>query len=349
MAAVAEHRSEKPCWVTLLTKASYLPGVIILAHTLDKHRSQYPLIVQYTSSLGDEAIAALTAEGENHGRIVPMYVDLLLPRSGQENTGSVAERFNDTFTKLRAFQVYHLGYTQAAFLDADMAVFRNPDELFEIELPGREWLGANHSCVCNLDKDAWAPQEWTKHHCACTPLRGPLEVAPTPKPTDRQTYRSLNGGLFIFHPTEKLWERLIEFFNTTDKLKTYQFPDQDFLADFFNDRWQPVSWKYNALKTMRYWHPRLWSDDELVVLHYIVDKPWERQVSDKGVAGHLGRDGVTHRWWWDIYQAWTQARSNSSKDVAISKAMRKLVGQEEPFTETVPLPQKPGKPEDAEP
>jgi inositol 3-alpha-galactosyltransferase len=93
-------------------------------------------------------------EGHAHGRILPMQVDLLLPRAGQENRGSVAERFKDTFTKLRAFQVHKLGFTQAAFLDADMAVFRNPDKVFDVKLPGRNWLGANHICCYNLDKDS---------------------------------------------------------------------------------------------------------------------------------------------------------------------------------------------------
>ena len=347
MTTSANHSKEKPCWVTLVTKASYLPGVIILAHTLDKHDSNYPFVVQYTSSLGEAAIAALQAEGKNHGRIVPMEVDLLLPREGQENTGSVAERFKDTFTKLRAFEVYQLGFTQAAFLDADMAVFRDPDGIFDTELPRRDWLGANNTCCCNLDKDPWAPADWIKQNCPYTSLRGPLDVVPIPRPTDRPTYRSLNGGLFIFYPTAELWDRLLQFFNSTDKLKTYQFPDQDFLADFFRDRWQPFSWKYNAIKTMRYWHPRVWSDQELVILHYIVDKPWERPVSDKGVAGHLGRDGVTHQWWWDIYEGWVQLRSKSNEEVVVVEAVKKLVSKEEPFTEVVPLPEEPGKPEDA--
>lgn len=132
----------------------YLPSAVILAHTLDLHGSKYPLLIQHTSSLGRDAIAALTEEADNYGRIQLQYAELLLPRKDQENKGSVADCFKDTFTKLRAFQVYTLGYTRAVFLDADMAVFQNPDEIFDIELPGRNWLAANHSCVCNLDQDS---------------------------------------------------------------------------------------------------------------------------------------------------------------------------------------------------
>jgi hypothetical protein len=45
--------------VTLVTKPSYLPGVIVLAHSLDKHESVCELLVQYTLPLGDEYIQSL--------------------------------------------------------------------------------------------------------------------------------------------------------------------------------------------------------------------------------------------------------------------------------------------------
>lgn len=346
---MADNLTERSCWVTLLTRPSYLPGVIILAHTLDQHKSAHPLVVQYTSSLGDDAILALEAEAQAYDRIVPQKVELLLPPKGSENIGGVAERFKDTFTKLRAFQVYQQGYTRAAFLDADVAVFKNPDGIFDIRLPGRDWLGANHACVCNLDQDEWAPSDWQKGNCAYTPLKQPREVADFIEDGCRPTYRLLNGGMLLFHPTQELWLRMLEVFNTSDRVTTYQFPDQDFLADFFRDKWQPISWKFNALKTMRYWHPRIWSDEEVVILHYIVDKPWERPVSNKGVSGHLGRDGVTHQWWWDIFTQWKILREGRPGNEPVLRLMDRLVGCQEPFTQVVPLPQKPGSPEDVRP
>ena len=335
------------CWVTLVTKSSYLPGVIILAFTLDKQKSKYPLVVQYTPFLGKDAINVLKAEAKARGRIIPIEVELLLPRAGQENTGSVAERFKDTFTKLRAFEVYKMGYTKAAFLDADMAIFQCPDRLFDIELPARDWLGANHACVCNLDHDTWAPPEWHKGNCAYTPLTAPEGVAETPTKASRQTYQLLNGGLFLFYPCAELWGNMLDFFNSTDRLKTYQFPDQDFLADYFAYKWEPLSWRYNALKTMRYWHPRMWSDDLVVVVHYIVDKPWERKVSSDGIAGHLGRDGVTHRWWRDLYDQWV-AEEDGKNDRRVLDTVCELVDLEQPFEKRISLPQEPGRPEDVE-
>lgn len=344
-----EEIRETSCWVTLLTKPSYLPGVIVLAHTLDQSRSKYPLLILYTSSLGSEAVAALRSEGQNHARIRLHQVELLLPRQDQQNTGSVADRFKDTFTKLRAFEIFRLGYTRAVFLDADMAVFSNPDDILDIKLPDREWLGANHACVCNLDRDSWAPTEWQKGNCAYTPLTNSDQVAANITPYARPTYRLLNGGMFLLYPTEELWTRMLHFFNTSPRLKEYQFPDQDFLADFFRDKWTPLSWRYNAIKTMRYWHPRIWSDEKLVILHYIVDKPWERQPGPGGIAGHLGRDGVTHQWWWDLYHSWRALRKEDAKNMLVLNTTSKWVDTAKPFTETIPLQQEIGMPQDVQP
>ena len=339
-------RPEKRCYVTLVTSPSYLPGAIILAHSLIKHNSAYPLLIQYTSSLGKECIQACEFEASRtSGRIILQQVELLLPRPGQENTGSVAERFKDTFTKLRAFQIYKQGYTTACFLDADTAIFNeSPDTIFNTALPGPDWIGANHACVCNLDDNLWAPEDWWKGNCAYTAITSPDGVAPKITEKSRPTYHVLNSGMFLFHPSEELWNDMLKFFYASENLKTYQFPDQDFITEYFHLRWVPMSWKYNAIKTMRYWHPAMWSDQEVVVLHYIVDKPWERPVSKDGIAGHLGRDGVTHGWWWDLHREWTEEVSGSAKGKEIVlQTMQKLINTKEAITEKVPMNQEVGQ------
>lgn len=335
-------REEPTCWVTLITKPSYLPGVVVLAHSLDRHNSQYPFVVQYTDGLGHDAIAVLKNEALRSGRILPHRVSLLLPTDGSEATAgvAVAERFRDTFTKLRAFEVYKLGFARACFLDADMAVFQNPDDVFDTDMP-RDWIASTHACVCTPDPTNWAQPAWQKGNCAYTPLTNPTQVADDT--SSRPTYALLNGGLFLFYPTQELWVRMMGFFNASDRLKHYQFPDQDFLADFFRNKWKAVSWKYNAIKTHPYIHPPLWSQDVLVILHYIVDKPWERHLSDTGIGGHKGRDGYTHQWWIDMYRDWLATQSENSKTLQV---MDQLTFKEKPFTKESPLTFVPGTPAD---
>lgn len=64
---------------------------------------------------------------------------------------------------------------------------------------------------------------------------------------------------------------------------------------------------------MRYWHPDMFRDEEVRNLHYIVDKPWCKRIGSDGVAGYLGRDRATHRWWWDEYERWEQERESKSE------------------------------------
>lgn len=54
-----------------------------------------------------------------------------------------------------------------------------------------------------------------------------------------------------------------------------------------------MSWKYNAIKTMKAWHPNIWRDEEVRALHFIKDKPREKRMASDDIGGHLGRDGKT--------------------------------------------------------
>ena len=306
----------KKAWVTLLTRSSYLPGVLTLAFTLRKHGTKYPLIVVVTPSLPTTSLHALELEASYNPLIIVHPTNPLLPPNRPTNL--IAARFEDTWTKLRVFEL--TTYTTLIFLDADMTIFRNMDHAFSIVLPGKDWLAANHACVCNLDHDSWAQRDWNPHNCAYTPLRHPSALtSPTPFPSSTEakpTHRRMNSGMFIFHPSDTLWMSLLECFSTSEKLSTYKFPDQDFLDDFFADRRMSIGWQYNAIKTMRNWHENIWRDEEVRGLHYIVDKPWERRVASDGIAGYLGRDGVTHGWWWDVWEEWRAKRGGELRDIA---------------------------------
>ena len=205
----------------------------------------------------------------------------------------------------------------------------NMDEVFDIALPGDDWIVANHACVCNLDHDSWAPDNWTAENCAWTPLEHPAAlgtstpISPDEKPP--HTHTLLNGGLFLYYPSPKLWEDILATFQSSKELSTYQFPDQDFLASYFLAKWVPLSWKFNALKTMENWHPNIWRDEEVRGLHYIVDKPWEKRVASDGIGGHLGRDGKTHSWWWEVWESWRSERSGGGE---LLKGLDELVAKQ---------------------
>lgn len=306
---------ENYAYTTLVTRSSYLAGVVVLAYTLHKSGTKYPLVVLYTDTLPQSSIQALKSEAPSCNLILKPTT-ALLPRENV-HVNLIAERFADTWTKLRVFELTE--YDKVCYLDADMTIRKNMDHIFDVELPASDWIAANHACVCNLDKDPWAPDDWVKENCGFTPIEHPAALTNPTQVTleSRPTYHLLNSGMFLFEPSQHLWDKMIDFFNTTDKLAEYKFPDQDFLADFFRNKWLSVGWQFNALKTMKYWHPNIWRDDEVVCLHYIVDKPWAKRVGADGVAGYLGRDGVTHQWWWQDYESWIAERKASGHDETV--------------------------------
>ncbi|RDW89476.1 hypothetical protein BP6252_01508 [Coleophoma cylindrospora] len=296
----------KRAWVTLLTRASYLAGTILLAHSLSEQDSTYPLLVLYTpSSLPSSLVAALRKEASRSNALL-QAIEPLHPITKDEMT-LIASRFEDTWTKLRVFELHEQG---------------NMDEVFDLPLPlsvveGKPGKGilANHACVCNLDGDGWAPSDWRRENCAFTPCVHPEALTHPPKVPSvddkegKRTHRLLNSGLFVFEPNKSMWQDMLQFIKDEHELlKKMQFPDQDFLAEFFKARWRSVGWQYNALKTWRYWHTEMWRDDEVRNVHYIVDKPWSERVGNDGVAGYRGRDGATHRWWWKEFERWEGQR-----------------------------------------
>lgn len=100
MVAAAEG-SQGKAWATLLTKTSYLQGALVLADSLARHRSKYPLVVFATQELPQVARDTLDARG-----IRVRDIDFLEPP--KENRGELDEhdrRFADTWTKLRVFEM----------------------------------------------------------------------------------------------------------------------------------------------------------------------------------------------------------------------------------------------------
>ena len=216
------------------------------------------------------------------------------------------------------------------YVDADTSIMnKNMDLVFdEVQDLSGNWLAANALCVCNLDDDAWATENWKPENCAYTPLRHP-EALSHPSPMDKDskaTYHLFNAGLFIYRPSSSLLEEILEAFSATsaEKLATYSFPDQDFLAEHFYLRIRPLGWQWNAYKTWRYWHPNIWRDEEVVCLHYIQDKPWTKRIGPDGKAGYKGNDGDTHRVWWNEYEEWERQRLGNGEGEVV-ELVRKFV------------------------
>lgn len=314
-------------------------------HTLQKHKTKHAIVVQYTSSLEQDCIDCL----RNLQSIYPiLHTQHVEPIGLPQGLTPIASRFDDTLTKLRAFEPMDNSQpspepkleavpSEVCFLDADMMIFRNLDDIFNIKRPSGDWIAAHHACSCNIDGDPWADPEWKPENCPNTPLTHPTALtAPISSLSSdgvRPTYQLLNSGSFVCSPSHSLWKRIQQFLAHDSRVKTFTFPDQNFMDVFFADHWVPMGWQYNALKTHRYWHAAMWRDEEVRSLHYIVDKPWEKRVAEGGTAGYLGRDGETHGWWWREYGGW-EGQMEAKGTTEVLETVRKYVCVDSKLGET---------------
>jgi hypothetical protein len=114
-----EARSSGAAYVTLLTKASYLPGTLVLEQSLRSVGAKYPFAVMATSTLDTNARGILSRRG-----IEIVDVDALLPEPGVHKLAEHDARFADTWTKLRcAIRSLNAHYSSTSF--AEHSVYPN--------------------------------------------------------------------------------------------------------------------------------------------------------------------------------------------------------------------------------
>lgn len=293
-----EARVGNRVYLTLLTNVQYLEGCLTLWYALKRVDSKYPLVVMYTESLGAEALEELEKRKIYHFKVEHLEAG----RYFEEDT-----RFNECWTKLQMFSMTE--FERIVFLDADMAVVQNMDELFDIPLNRKDRIyGASHACVCNPYKKPTYPSDWVPKNCAFSPhhyrsIKAPADMENTQHiygPSCQTGLATINSGLVVVYPHPETFKEIFEKLKDKNATEKYRFPDQDLMADVGRNRWVGLSYKYNALKTLRNIHSDLWKDDEVKNIHYIMSpKPWDFPTRNEAEAND---PTGTFSHYWDIYE-----------------------------------------------
>ncbi|KAG1442889.1 hypothetical protein G6F56_010877 [Rhizopus delemar] len=275
----------KAAWVIVITSSNdYIKGVVAMKYALHNiQKSKYPLLILYTSHVLPEIVSIL----ESIGCLVKK-IDSIQPGGKVEYK---AQRFIETWTKLAAWN--EIDYDRLVLLDADMLPLQNMDELIEMELP-RDWVAASYACTCNPQKIEHYPPHWIPENCAFT---GRQNTRPPPI-SKKANY--FNSGLIVLSPQKKIFNEMIAYLNNVEDLNIYPFPDQDFLNEIFKDKWKPISYAYNALKTLQWAHKLMWDIDSVKNLHYILTKPWDI-TGDQEISGLESHYKPLYEFWWKTY------------------------------------------------
>jgi len=278
-------------WTTLITNTAYLSALLMLDYSLKKNHSKYPLIALYTDTFPPEGLAALERRG-----IPKKHIPYLLPSTSKDFTND--PRFYDCWSKLTPFSLTE--YDRVVQLDSDMLTLQNMDELMEMELdpPSLEGKGdrvfaASHACVCNPLMKKHYPKNWIPENCAFTTQHNTPDIAQTEGPPSTAGLAMPNGGLQVVNPSTAVYNLITDRLTDSTATESYEFADQSLLADIFPGRWVGLSYKYNALKTLRwdYVHAPIWRDSEVKNVHYILaPKPWDKEDLE-------AKFDQTHEWW----------------------------------------------------
>lgn len=110
-----------------------------------------------------------------------------------------------------------------------------------------------------------------------------------------KNHHLLNSGTVVLRPSKQQYDHLIDTMNTHPDVPSMIFFDQDLLTIVYHGKWKALPYTFNALKPMRDCHASLWRDEDVRILHYILNKPWKSRTYNND------RIESTHKLWWDEY------------------------------------------------
>eukprot|EP01018_Ginkgo_biloba_P032369 Gb_29309 [translate_table: standard] len=270
----------KRAYVAFLAgSGDYVKGVIGLAKGLRKVKSSYPLVVAVLPDVPQDHRSQLRRQG-----CIVREIDPINPPANQVQFAMAYYVLN--YSKLRIWGFEE--YSKMVYLDADIQVFDNIDNLFD--MPDGYFYAAM-DCFC---EKTWSHSPQYKiGYCQQCPdkVQWPSELGQPPS-------LYFNAGMFVFEPSKLTFESLMETLMVTTPTA---FAEQDFLNMFFQKMYRPISLVYNLVLAMLWRHPENVDIERVKVVHYCAagSKPWRFTGKEK----NMDREDIKMlvEKWWDIY------------------------------------------------
>ncbi|TCT37298.1 glycosyltransferase [Martelella mediterranea] len=230
-------------FVTLVTNNDYAMGALALARSIFLTGTPADVVVLYTGGTPDAALKPLEEIG------CRLIAADHLPTS-------------DAFNARHARKEIH---GNAPFTKGRKPEFHTPlDNFCKLRL----WQLVEYSATVFIDADALVLQNIDKLF-----FYPEFSAAPNVYETIADFHR-LNSGVFVARPSEATFEAMLEALDATDAF--WRRTDQTFLQAFFPD-WHGLPVFMNMLQYVWFNLPELWRWDEIGVLHYQYEKPWEEE------------------------------------------------------------------------
>jgi glycogenin glucosyltransferase len=187
------YKKENYAYISIITSDDYLPGLLVLHKTLINTGTEYPFLVLLTSDVSTYTISILEKQNIQY-----KVIDSIINNPTDVDK---KHRWFSTYSKLHVFN--QTQYDKIVYLDADILVLKNIDELFK------------------------------NPHMSATNASSML-----PSKSSR-TY--LNSGIFVLEPSHELFGDMISKIGKIEKLESNGSldrpkygSDQDFLNAFYS-------------------------------------------------------------------------------------------------------------------
>ncbi|KAF8881563.1 glycosyltransferase family 8 protein [Infundibulicybe gibba] len=222
---------DKRAVVTTLYSDAYAIAVAVLGHSTRSAGVSSRLILPYLEEkVSPQALCIARAVGWE-----PMTVPRISPPHGGKN---IYFRFIDQYTKLNVWRLDKLGIESAVYLDADMLVRRNFEELFD----------------------------------------SPFTFAAVPDvflPGNPKGFTiSFNAGMLVLRPSTEVFNLMASELETAE----FPLGDaeQSFLNLFFGSKALRLPYSYNANLAIKTRSPAMWDGlkKDMRIIHYTLNKPF---------------------------------------------------------------------------
>ena len=227
-------------YVTLATNADYALGALALVNSIKATGTGADCVVLHTA-VPEDGLARLCDAG---ARLIA--VDLL----------DTSEEFNRTHAR----DALH---ARAAFTKGVKPPFHTPlDNFAKLRL----WQLVEYTSVVFIDADAVMLKN-------CDKLFGYPEFCAAPNVYESLAdFHRLNSGVFVARPSLATFEDMLRNLDQPDVF--WRRTDQTFLQDYFPD-WHGLSIHHNMLQYVWMNMPELWSWEDIRILHFQYEKPWQ--------------------------------------------------------------------------
>ena len=227
-------------YVTLATNADYALGALALINSIKATGTDADCVVLHTA-VPEASLAPLRAAG---GRLI--RAELL-----------------DTSDEFNAAHARDALHARAAFTKGTKPPFHTPlDNFTKLRL----WQLTEYEAVVFIDADALMLKN-------CDKLFAYPEFCAAPNVYESLAdFHRMNSGVFTARPSAATFAAMMDRLDRPGVF--WRRTDQTFLQDFFPD-WHGLPVFYNMLQYVWFNMPALWSCDEIHILHFQYEKPWQ--------------------------------------------------------------------------